>query len=808
MPKFALCDQLVDPNAGKLGVLCPLFSRDDRVYIQVIDRNLVVRAFHQIDADVGIMTVEPQETIVLGIGENAILAARSPNLNIIIAEIRTLIPEFNELNELDAIEPSMRELLFELSVIDNAEINSFSANDVKISSEVIDGGLQASRFLRIYNTDKFEPTIDENFLGKKILNPFDKSSKPLSANEGFDLENFLTPFSYQSVLDISPSYIWIWDENHKIIWVNTAYINFVGVQNRDEIIDQQQELIDKHSKDKLLAELTLSGTVSRGVPTVINGVRRLIDITLSRAGSGVLAFGTDRSDFLDIQNKLNQTIENHSGTLDKLTTAVAIFDSSKHLQFYNTAFQNLWDFDPAFLDLKPDHSTVLNNLRTARKLPEQSDWQRWKDDLFEVYQSVDPVEHWWYLPDGQTLRVIANPHPHHGVTWVFENITEELDLKSRYNALIQVQGETLDHLSEAVAVFAPDGTLRLSNPTFQKMWQLSDEDLGENAHISKITKLCASRIEAPQSWENLQTTITGLDDGRGDLKGRMKLLSGRHVDYALMPLPNGQSMLTFVDVSASVEVENVLVDRNTALEQADDLKNAFIEHVSYELRSPVTNIIGFSELLGSPEFGQLNIKQGEYLDHINSSSSSLLALINNVLDLATVDAGIIELELNEIDIPAMIDAARDGVLDQMRERNISLNVEISQLAGPLIGDENKIRQVLFNLLSNAVAWSSDGDEVLLSCAGNAENVAFSVTDYGNGLPKEVSDTVFNRFESHSTAHKRGGAGLGLAIVKSFVELHGGTTELHSTRGKGTTVTCHIPIKPFEEGTRQSARAKA
>ncbi len=617
------------------------------------------------------------------------------------------------------------------------------------------------------------------------------------ANLEAEYTNLLQTFdTVQSLFEAIKMPVWLRDRNGRLVWVNSAYAFAVDAKNGVDAVEKNICLLDTNERDAVQLAHQKNEVFSARVPAVVAGDRRVLDVVDVALRHGSAGIATDMNEIEHAQSRLRKTIESHARTLDQLATAVAIFDSSKHLQFYNAAFQNLWNLDPAFLDAHPDHNTVLINLRTARMLPEQQDWQKWKDDLFDVYQGRDPCEHWWYLPDGRTIRVIANPHAHDGVTWVFENVTEELDLKSRYNALIQVQGETLDHLSEAVAVFAPDGTLRLSNPTFQTMWELSDNDLGENAHISTITRLCASRIEVPQSWENLQITITGLADERGSIAGRMKLNSGRSVDYALMPLPNGQSMVTFVDVSASVEVENVLVNRNTALEQADNLKNAFIEHVSYELRSPLTNIIGFAELLGSREFGALNTKQSEYLDHINSSSSSLLSIVNNILDLATVDAGIMELDLTRVSISGIIQAANDGIKDRMQERGITLDIKIQTADDVFVGDENRIRQVLFNLLSNAMTYSPDGSRILLTCMDEPDNVVFTVSDTGNGISEDDLETVFNRFESHPSLQRRGGAGLGLAIVKSFVELHGGTTELTSTKGKGTTVICKFPRKPI------------
>ncbi|TIU16652.1 MAG: alkaline phosphatase, partial [Mesorhizobium sp.] len=151
-------------------------------------------------------------------------------------------------------------------------------------------------------------------------------------------------------------------------------------------------------------------------------------------------------------------------------------------------------------------------------------------------------------------------------------------------------------------------------------------------------------------WRGFVAAITGFDDERRDRHGQTELNNGTVLRYAMIPLPNGQVMMTFVDVTDSVNVERALKDKNEALEKSDQLKNEFVQHVSYELRSPLTNIIGFTELLSLPSTGPLSQKQREYVEHVGSSSSVLLTIVNDILDLATVDAGIMELDISEVHV--------------------------------------------------------------------------------------------------------------------------------------------------------------
>ncbi|MDP1908955.1 MAG: HAMP domain-containing sensor histidine kinase, partial [Hyphomicrobium sp.] len=222
------------------------------------------------------------------------------------------------------------------------------------------------------------------------------------------------------------------------------------------------------------------------------------------------------------------------------------------------------------------------------------------------------------------------------------------------------------------------------------------------------------------------------------------------------------------------------------------MKNAFISHVSYELRTPLTNIIGFSDLLANPHIGELNEKQHEYLGDISASSKTLLAIIDDILTLATMDAGTMELKQGRVDVPAVIDAAILGVREAAQRARLSLHIAVAEDATSFIADEARVRQILFNLLSNAVGFSRPGDTIGITCRREAGMMVFAIEDQGVGIPKDQQWKVFDRFESRSQGSSHRGAGLGLSIVKSLVELHGGTVTLDSEPGRGTRVTVRLP----------------
>jgi signal transduction histidine kinase len=328
---------------------------------------------------------------------------------------------------------------------------------------------------------------------------------------------------------------------------------------------------------------------------------------------------------------------------------------------------------------------------------------------------------------------------------------------------------------------------------------LSHDALNQRPHAEAVTAWCQALHDENAVWRNLRASVTAIDN-REPITARIERRDGAVLDLTTMPLPDGATLVTFQDRTDTVNVERALRERNEALEAADSIKIDFVHHVSYELRSPLTNIIGFANLLGDPAFGSLTQKQDEYLGYITASTNALLALINNILDLATIDAGAMTLNLGDVDIRASMEAAAEGVQDRLVKNRIRLDIRTSATIGSFTADERRLRQILFNLLSNAVGFSPAGETVTLLAERHPDAVIFTVNDHGPGIPSQTKDKVFDWFETDSMGSQHRGPGLGLSLVRSFVELHGGTVTIDSAPGQGTTVTCVFPVEHVAKQT--------
>ncbi|MFG1396658.1 PAS-domain containing protein [Roseixanthobacter pseudopolyaromaticivorans] len=590
----------------------------------------------------------------------------------------------------------------------------------------------------------------------------------------------------------APFPVWLRNKAGALMRTNSAFAQAVGAPTPEEAVGRGMELLDLSARESAAATRRDGKPYQTRARLVVGGHRRVLEVLEvdDPAGAGGLAI--DITEAEAARAEVAHTIAAHRRTLDQLATAVVMFGADERLAFHNSAYEGLFGLDAAFLDTRPTESEILETLRTARKVPEQADFRAWREQLREAYRALEPIHDWWHLPGGQMLRVVVTPNAEGGITYLFEDVSEHMALESRYNSLIRIQGETLDELAEAVAVFGSDGKLRLHNHAFLSLLSLSAQALSDKPHIDAVAAMCRPLHADLDSWARIRAVVTALEH-RSGTHLRMERVDGLVLDGAAQPLPDGGTLVTFRDVTDSVKVERALIERNEALEAADALKNAFVRHVSYHLRTPLNTLIGYSHMLGEPSVGPLNGKQLEFLDHVRQSSDALRALIDDILDLASIDAGAMALDLGEVDVRATLEAVGEAVRDLLAERQVSLQIDAPAEIGTFTADRRRVRQILFNLLSNAIAVSPPHGVVTLSARRTEGALNVEVRDQGPGISGEIAGKVFERFETHGAGAEHGGVGLGLSLVRSFMELHGGSVSLATAEGGGARAVCRFPL---------------
>lgn len=591
-------------------------------------------------------------------------------------------------------------------------------------------------------------------------------------------------------LDARSEPAWIAGADGTVQWANKAWLAAVSAQGAADAVAHGLTL-DKGA-DALASEAANLGERRETTRWVsLGGRRRALKVTAEPLeGGGVGVWTADATQAEEIQDALKRHVEAHDETLNHIAEAVAIFGPTRRLSFHNAAFAQLWSLEPAWLAERPTHGEILDRLRQRQRLPETPDYAKWKAAELARYETLGPQpDDLWTLPDNRTLRLVRQPHPMGGLLLLFSDITGELRMKAQYNALIQVQQATLDKLNDAVVVFGSDGRLRLHNEAFARFWNVTEAQVAEAADFEHVVELCVPRLHDMNFWLELKGRVADPDpEARAPTAGEARTSDGRIVSWQSRPLPDGATLIAFADITDARRLEGALADREAALDSAERLKREFVGNVSYELRTPLTTIIGYSELLD--RMGEAIPERGRgHLSAVRQAAIQLGRSIDDVLDIAAIDADEMALDMGDVRVGELLEetAARWAALAEASKVELVLDGASTDI-GLIRGDAKRLVQTLDHLVENALRQTPPGGTVTLSAVRAAGEVRLAVSDTGRGVPFHVQAHIFDRF----VGRDRGGPGLGLALVKALIELHGGWVALESEPGNGSTFTCHLP----------------
>ncbi|SMF76156.1 sensor histidine kinase [Allosphingosinicella indica] len=606
--------------------------------------------------------------------------------------------------------------------------------------------------------------------------------------------------SLSALIEAAPFPMWHRGPDLRLAMVNSAYVAAVEGGDALSVVTSGIELVDEGEGGSPLSQAEAvreqSEVVARTVPATIAGERRtmrVVEVPLSDAG--VAGYAIDVEDREQARAELARFVAAQRDMLDRLSAGVAHFGRDRTLIFFNQPFARLFALRSDFLADEPEFNRVLDAMREQAHLPEVRDYPAWREERGGWFiAGLAAEEEDWLLPSGKHLRVVAQPLPDGGLLLIFEDRTEQIRLASARDTLLRVRTATFDNLFEAIGVFASDGRLHLWNNRFRNLWAFEEEQLSAHPRIDALVPHIAGKLKNPGHAALVRELVRSATVERKQRSGRVSLLDGSDFEFAAVPLPDGNALFTMLDVTDSRRIEAALRERAEALEEADKLKTAFVSNMSYELRTPLTSIAGFAEMLEGGYAGKLEAPATEYVAAILDSVNRLGVLIDDVLDLTQSDSGSLMLSEDEIDLAALCEEAAEAVQEAAAAKGIDLALDIAPSAGSVIGDRRRLRQAVDHVVKNAVDYTHGGGRVLLHASGDASEAVIAVSDNGAGIAPFEQARVFDRF--HRTAAARGGdggsLGLGLPLARQFIEAHGGTIALVSEVGEGTTVTIHLP----------------
>jgi signal transduction histidine kinase len=603
------------------------------------------------------------------------------------------------------------------------------------------------------------------------------------------------------LIESAPFPMWYRGPDLGLGLVNAAFVAAVEGRDAAEVIQKGAELIDAAGAESARAgaerALEMGKPYSRSHPATIGQERRMLRIVDVPLPTGAVAgFAIDIQDLEDARIELAQHQESQRELADRMTAGAVQFDGERQLAFFNRPFAIMAQIDPEWLAERPEFDRVLERMRENGRLPEVRDFPAWKAERRAWFTSPEEaIEEDWILSNGDHLRILGQPLPDGGLRLIFEDRTEQVRLASARDTLLRVRAATFDNLFEVISVFASDGRLYLWNRRFSELWDLDEAWLAEHPRVDELVPAMAKRLVNPTAAAQVRELVRSTTSGRQSGTGRVSLTDGRHFEFAAVPLPDGNALFTMVDVTDSSRIEAALRERATALEEADRVKTDFVANMSYELRTPLTSIGGFAEMLQGGYAGKLPSAATEYVGAILESVERLSKLINDVLDLTQGDTQAIVLERERVDVAGMCRAVAEALKSRVAEKDQKLELALDPSSGSVIGDARRLRESVEHILRNAVAYTDEGGHIWLKASGDEESATINIVDNGPGIDPEQQEQVFARFHKTGAARGEAALGLGLPLTRQFAEAHGGKVELESALGKGTSVTIVIPRAP-------------
>jgi signal transduction histidine kinase len=600
------------------------------------------------------------------------------------------------------------------------------------------------------------------------------------------------------LIEAAPMPMWFRGPDMTLRLVNSAYVRAVEAADAETVVAQQIELIEP--VDGLSAAQIAEQSRARDLPVerivqaTIGNQRRALRVSdLPLGEEGVAGYAIDIEEMEEQARAFRAFREAQRSMLDQLSVGVAQFDADKRLTFANQPFHRIFALPVSVQLDPPDFDRFLDLARDKARLPEVRDFPVWRRELAGWFRLDAPVEDAWSLSDNTHLRIVAQPMPDGGLVLVAEDRSEQLALSATRDTLLRTRTATFDSLFESLAVFAPDGRMQLWNRRFPAIWGIEESFVDEHPHVDRMLDRITQVLARPGQRAAISEVVRAATLDRKQRGGRVLLSDGRTLEFAGVPLPDGNGLLTVLDVTDSTKAEAALRERNSALEEADAVKTRFLANMSYEFRTPLTSIGGFAELLQSGVAGELSEQGKDYVGAIIASVERLTAQIESVLDLTQSEAGLLPMASEELELLTFVTNVVREREESIEAKDIALDLKGDRGAGSIVADKRQLGRALGNVLDNAIAAAPTKDgRILVMLARRKHGVRIVVSDNGPGMrPGELARALdgYGLAADGSGKEKRG---LGLPLARQLIEAHGGRLDIQSEKGAGTTVTISLP----------------
>lgn len=605
-----------------------------------------------------------------------------------------------------------------------------------------------------------------------------------------------------ALIEAAPMPMWFRGPEGDLRLVNAAYVAAVAGESAEAVVAAGAELVepvDGRTARQMALDAAREGrALERLAAITIDGQRRAFRISdLPLGEEGIAGYAIDIEDFEEQGRSFRAFREAQRSMIDQLSAGVAQFDARRRLTFANQPFQRIFALGPRDLADMPPFERILDSAHEAARTPEIRDFPAWRRERADWFAASESIEEAWSLPDGSHLRIIAHPVPDGGLLLIAEDRTEQLRLSAMRDTLLRTRTATFDSLFESVAVFAPDGRLQLWNRRFASDWGLEEERLDSHPHVEELLETLGARLAWPEQAGMVGDTVRAATLDRKQKGGRVALADGRTLEFAGVPLPDGNGLLAVLDITDSQKAEDALRQRNEALVEADAVKTRFLANMSTELRTPLTSIGGFAELIQAGLGGDLSEAGREYIAAILASVERLTEQIESLLDLSQSEAGLLPLASETIALEPFarkLAEERAAIVDRS---GLTLELQFDGPVGAITGDRRRLMRAIGHLLDNAIAATPAGGRILLMVMREQRDgrdwARIVVSDNGRGMdPPTLARALEGLDVGPQSAATIRRQGIGLPLARRIIEAHGGSLEVVSQPGEGTAAIVDLP----------------
>ena len=515
-------------------------------------------------------------------------------------------------------------------------------------------------------------------------------------------------------------------------------------------------------------------------------------------GGGAIVTMTDVTEDLRLSRENQRNAKLLESVVSNINHGVRVIDAESRLVLWNQRYQDMCDYPAHLMQKGISYEVILRHLAEKEGMPDD-EVEEFVRSRLNVVHGGKIVSTQRALKHGPIVQIDRAPMPEGGFVSTYTDITQLMQVETELERKSDLLATTLDNIHQGLLVLDAELNVALFNDSYLRLLGLDRSQITIGMRYEDVLRAIAANgefLNHPGTTDEIVARRIHFARVGGIQQGQHQRPDGTIVNVFRKPMPGGGRVMTYTDITDLKQAEAELMNARDLAEQANRAKTEFLANMSHELRTPLNAIIGFSEIMLSETFGAvIDPRYREYADNINESGTHLLSLINDILDLSKIEIGRAVLDEEILDLAALLESCLTLVRDDAEKRRILLTSQIPMDFPNIRGDRRRLKQITINLLQNALKFTPGGGSVTVGLTlAPGTPVTLAISDTGIGMAPEDIPRALERFSQIESTLKRRfeGAGLGLPLARSLAEMHGGTLEIESEPGHGTTVRVHLP----------------